>query len=178
MRDEASEIKANRESSDSTAGAIILKISHGYEVQEKNDPFVELADRAVDQFSLSTSPGAFLVDFIPSLAKLPDWVPGSGFKRIAEAWSGTLDETAQKPFDFVKSGIHDGTALPSYTQALLEDKEVSVDEEFDIKWSATSLYTGGADTVSISTRDSSQPAYMSLDRLCYLCPLRCSCSSP
>jgi hypothetical protein len=49
-----------------TAGAIILRISHGYEVKETNDPFVELADKATDEFSLATAPGGFLVDVIPA----------------------------------------------------------------------------------------------------------------
>ena len=48
-----------------TAGAIILRISYGYEVKENNDPFVELADKATEQFSLATAPGGFLVDVIP-----------------------------------------------------------------------------------------------------------------
>ena len=49
-----------------TAGAIILRISHGYEVKEHQDPFVDLADRAVEQFSTSTAPGAFMVDVMPA----------------------------------------------------------------------------------------------------------------
>jgi hypothetical protein len=49
-----------------TAGSVILRISHGYEVQEGVDPFVELADQATDQFSLATAPGGFLVDLIPA----------------------------------------------------------------------------------------------------------------
>lgn len=55
----------------STAGAIILRISHGYEVKENNDPFVDLADRAVDQFSQSTATGAFMVDIMPSCKAIP-----------------------------------------------------------------------------------------------------------
>ena len=49
-----------------TAGAIILRISHGYEVKEKDDPFVTLADEATVQFSLSTAPGGFLVNLVPA----------------------------------------------------------------------------------------------------------------
>ena len=45
---------------------MILRISHGYEVKEKDDPFVAIADRATEQFSLSTAPGGFLVDLIPA----------------------------------------------------------------------------------------------------------------
>jgi hypothetical protein len=49
-----------------TAGAVILRISYGYEVRETDDPFVQLADLATEQFSLAASPGQFLVDVIPA----------------------------------------------------------------------------------------------------------------
>jgi hypothetical protein len=45
-----------------TAGGIILKISHGYQIQEDADPIVQTVDSATDQFSAVTMPGAFLVD--------------------------------------------------------------------------------------------------------------------
>ncbi|EMD32352.1 hypothetical protein CERSUDRAFT_161722, partial [Gelatoporia subvermispora B] len=48
-----------------TAGAIILMMSHGYKIQEEEDPIINTADEAVDQFSKSTAPGAFLVDVFP-----------------------------------------------------------------------------------------------------------------
>jgi len=40
-----------------TSGAIIMKLTYGIEVQEKNDPFVELIEHANDNFSLATKPG-------------------------------------------------------------------------------------------------------------------------
>ncbi|KAG6842992.1 hypothetical protein H0H93_002633, partial [Arthromyces matolae] len=39
-----------------------------------------------------------------------------------------------------------GTAPVSFTSSLLEGKNVDAEEEFEIKWSAASLYSGGADT--------------------------------
>ncbi|KAG1879756.1 hypothetical protein F4604DRAFT_1679347 [Suillus subluteus] len=65
-----------------TAGAIILRISHGYKVKKNDDPFVELADRTVSQVSHGRL-GNFMVDILPFLAKVPAWFPGAGFKRIA-----------------------------------------------------------------------------------------------
>lgn len=38
-------------------------------------------------------------------------------------------------------------ATPSYTSELLEKGVKSEEEEFVIKWSAASMYSGGADTV-------------------------------
>lgn len=51
---------------DRTAGAIILRICYGYHIKERNDPFVALAAEALEQFSLATVPGEFLVDFVPA----------------------------------------------------------------------------------------------------------------
>lgn len=50
----------------STAGAIILKISHGYTIKPHGgDPFVDLADEVLDVFSSTLVPGAYLVDVFP-----------------------------------------------------------------------------------------------------------------
>ncbi|KAG2144265.1 cytochrome P450 [Suillus clintonianus] len=134
-----------------TAGAIILRISHGYEAKENNDPFIDLAERAVDQFSRSTAPGAFMVDIMPLLAKVPEWFPGTGFKRLAREWRQTLEEMVDAPYKFVKDQMDVGIALKSFTSNLLEGRStLSVEEDHMVKWSAASLYAGGADT-TVST---------------------------
>ena len=49
------------------AGAIILNMAYGYNVRaEGQDPLVDIADRALEQFSQSMTPGAWLVDMIPA----------------------------------------------------------------------------------------------------------------
>jgi hypothetical protein len=53
----------------SHSGAIIIMITFGYQVQEGNDPLVQLAQAAVDTFSRATLPAAFLVDTLPIRAK-------------------------------------------------------------------------------------------------------------
>lgn len=129
-----------------TAGAIILRISHGYEVKEHEDPFVDLADKAVDQFSKSTATGAFMVDIIPTLKNVPDWFPGADFKRKAREWSACLEEMVSAPYNFVKEQMAAGIAPKSFTSNLLEGKTLSAEEEHVVRWSAASLYSGGADT--------------------------------
>ncbi|KAF9483933.1 cytochrome P450 [Pholiota conissans] len=129
-----------------TVGAVILKISHGYEVEEKNDPFIEMANKATEQFSLATAPGGFLVDLVPFLRHLPAWFPGAGFRRKANIWAATLQEMVDRPHDFVRQNMARGTAEVSFTSAALQGKQLSPDEELDLKWSAASLYSGAADT--------------------------------
>lgn len=128
-----------------TVGAIVLRISHGYEVKENDDPFIDLANRVTTNGSQATEPGAFLVDILPFLAKVPAWFPGAGFKRIAREWRGTLEEMVSAPHEFVKDQMAAGIAPVSLTSNLLEGS-MSAEEDHAVKWSAFSLYAGGTDT--------------------------------
>ncbi|KAG2067385.1 cytochrome P450 [Suillus decipiens] len=129
-----------------TAGAVILRISYGYEVKENNDPFVDLADRVMGRTLQATTPGAFMVDVLPLLAKVPVWFPGAGFQRIAREWRETIEEMASAPHKLVKDQMAAGIAPISFTSNLLEGCAVSAEEDHIVKWSAFSLYGGGADT--------------------------------
>ncbi|KAI0751469.1 cytochrome P450 [Daedaleopsis nitida] len=128
-----------------SAGAIILNMSHGYQVQRENDPFVATVDEAMEQFAVSTSPGAFLANIIPALVHVPSWFPGAGFKKTAAAWRKTLDLMCDQPHTFVKQQIVAGTAIPSFTSTNLEG-DISPEREQIVKNAASSLYAGGADT--------------------------------
>ncbi|KAG2121265.1 cytochrome P450 [Suillus clintonianus] len=129
-----------------TAGAIILRISHGYEVKENDDPFINLADRAMDQASRSSAPGAFLVDTMPFLARVPEWFPGAGFKRLAREWYETREQMGTAPYQFVKDQIAAGIAPVSFTSNLLEGRVLSAEGDNLAMWAFASLYAGGADT--------------------------------
>ncbi|KAJ3709804.1 cytochrome P450 [Lentinula guzmanii] len=107
-----------------TAGAIILRISHGYEVGEGQDPFVTLADKLFCEAQY-----------------LPDWFPGASFKKTAKEWSSTLNEMVDLPYDYVKKQIVSGTAEPSYVSKLVEGQSLTAEQEFEIKWSSASLYS-------------------------------------
>ncbi|KAH8105626.1 cytochrome protein [Phellopilus nigrolimitatus] len=129
-----------------TAGAIILSISHGYTIEPHGpDPFVDLADAALEAFSKSCRAGTWIVDILPFLQHLPAWLPGMKFKRTARDWRSLTMDFVDRPFAFVKAQIKNGHAIPSFASDLIE-KQVS--DEKDMKWIATTLYGGGADTVS------------------------------
>jgi len=48
----------------------------------------------------------------------------------------------EEPFQVVKEQMAAGTAAPSLARQLLEDKNVTPEEEYDIKWAASSVYAG------------------------------------
>lgn len=162
---------------------MILKISHGYTIEpHKSDPLVELAEKAMDQFAQAGVPGAWMVDIMPfreyfistrgkykglspvAVRYLPDWFPGTGFKRTARQWRATLAELTERPYAFVKHHMAQGNHETSFLSQLLESGELGSEETFVAKWSAMSLYSAGADTVrsrTISDKigvDSSRPS--------------------
>ncbi|KAG1829894.1 cytochrome P450 [Suillus subluteus] len=129
-----------------TAGAVILRISHGYEVKENNDPFVNIADRALDQVSRATAPGAFMADVVPFLVNVPEWFPGAGFKRLAREWHDTLEEMVSASYKFVLDQMAASISPESFTSNLLGGGPLSAEDEHVVKWSAASLYAGASDT--------------------------------
>ncbi|EIN03788.1 cytochrome P450 [Punctularia strigosozonata HHB-11173 SS5] len=129
-----------------TIAAVILDIAYGYEVQEKDDPLIRLADGTLKELVQVLTPGAYLVDSLPLLRHIPDWLPGAGFKRVAARMRRHREELVDTPFLRVKEQLAHGTAKPSFTASLLEQPGVtSADEDF-IKAAASIIYTGGSDT--------------------------------
>ncbi|TFY75248.1 hypothetical protein EWM64_g8764 [Hericium alpestre] len=127
-------------------GAIILMISHGYKVQGDDDEMVRIADSATDQLNEIVSPGRFLVDQLPLLRNVPEWVPGATFQKLAREWRTTLTELTERSYRFVQDQLAKGTAVPSFTSHFIDGKTLTPQDEANIKWTAASLYSGGADT--------------------------------
>lgn len=132
------------------AAAIIMRIGYGYDVKSDDDHFVTIAEEALRVGSAAGAPGKWMVDSLPWLRFVPEWVPGAAFKRRAREWSKKLYDQSLEPHDFVKKQIVQGIAPPSFTAQLLQPSDGSkVDAERDdiILWTAGALYAAGADTV-------------------------------
>ncbi|KAH8824336.1 cytochrome P450 [Flagelloscypha sp. PMI_526] len=134
-----------------TAGAIILKLTYGIEVQDGEDPLVKLIRVVNDNLTVATQPGAWLVDVAPGLMNaLPEsLLIGGGFKAVASKFSKCFNDMVEVPFAETQSQIENHIAPPSFVSNLLEEKpEMGGEELFDLKHAAASLYAGGADTTT------------------------------
>lgn len=81
---------------------------------------------------------------------LPSWFPGASFKRMAEEYKVNSTALSDVPYEFVKEQMKKDGSAPSFLANLLK-KEPPIPGSMDetiIKWSAASVYAGGADTVS------------------------------
>ncbi|KAH9938482.1 cytochrome P450 [Fomitopsis serialis] len=125
-------------------GASILSIAYGYNVEREDDELVRLVDKAVEEFSLASAPGAYFADALPTLTRVPAWFPGAGWKRRALAWRRDLEAMCDLPFNYTKQQMA-SKALPSFV-AMNLDPAADSGREFLVKSAAASLYSAGADT--------------------------------
>jgi hypothetical protein len=88
---------------------------------------------------------------------VPAWFPGAAFKRTAQEWKKQLENVVDKPYAFVQRRMNSGKFQPSYLSNLFKASGyplVGSEEEIIAKWTAGSLYTGGADTVCFDSTES------------------------
>ncbi|KAK7059719.1 cytochrome P450 [Favolaschia claudopus] len=131
------------------AGAIVLKIAYGYEARDHDDPLVKLVDDAMDQFSELTGTNAFAVDTFPLLRYVPQWFPGTEWKKKVGPYRTTLQTMLSAPFAWTKEQMERGSSISCFVSDLLETNEfTSRDEERTIKWAAAGIYSGGAETTA------------------------------
>ncbi|KAI6911131.1 putative cytochrome P450 [Hortaea werneckii] len=132
---------------------VIVKIVYGYEIERENpDPYLRAVERALQQISDAAVPGKWAVDIFPFLEHLPEFL--APFKRTAREWRATLMEVVNEPYTFSQKNLTEETVRDSFIARALEQAETETslgsDKDHAIKWTAASLYTGGADT-SVST---------------------------
>jgi len=132
-----------------SVGTMIVELSYGRDTKIGDVGYIDYAEYVQEIFTYAARSFAFLVDIIPLLRHVPEWLPGAGFQKQARIWRKELDTMAQVPFDMVKSDMKKEEFSESYVSLSLNangQAESSKEDESDVMWSAASLYTGGADT--------------------------------
>ncbi|THH22505.1 hypothetical protein EUX98_g8189 [Antrodiella citrinella] len=82
-----------------------------------------------------------------SVAYLPSFLPGMGFKHTAAEWEHSAIANAAEGFEMVKTALRNGTARPSLLQKALEAKDGTY-EDIVLMRTAAQVYNGGSDTTS------------------------------
>ncbi|KAF9461984.1 cytochrome P450 [Collybia nuda] len=128
------------------AGAVILKVAYGYQVESHDDKFVRTIENAVKFFGAVGVPGRFWVESFPTLRFVPDWFPGAGFKRFAKQIGREVGVIERVPFNWAKEQITSGNYLESFISKNLQREVQGPEMEDILRWCSSALYTGGADT--------------------------------
>ncbi|KAL0067251.1 hypothetical protein AAF712_005821 [Marasmius tenuissimus] len=73
-------------------GMSVLSTSYGLDVQPTNDPYVSIGRETLKAMAQAGNGTEYLVEHIPILKYLPDWMPGARFKAVAKEWSESAME--------------------------------------------------------------------------------------
>ncbi|KAI9567804.1 cytochrome P450 [Boletus coccyginus] len=135
------------------AGGLTLLVVYGHHVKSTDDGFLGLAEECIDLLAnrIASGGGIWPVDVFPSLRHLPDWFPGAGFKRNAAIWKKKMEEFVDEPYAFILNERRKGTAKASFVSTVLDemqgkDKGLDMRQDFDLRWTANSMYAGSIDT--------------------------------
>jgi len=130
----------------------VLALTYGLPIRTQDDPYLALAEEAVRTVSAAAVPGAFLVDFMPFLKYIPEWVPGAGFQTTAKKFFEIQKRFRDEPFNAVLKNIvrspipinrvylptliltpqSNGTCRPSFTSVSLETEADKIPEELEV----------------------------------------------
>ncbi|KAH9952752.1 cytochrome P450 [Russula dissimulans] len=131
---------------------LILGMGYGYEVQGPNDRRAIISRKMAQLASETTLPGALLVNDLPFLRYIPEWLPWLSYKPLARYGYDIGQEVLNGPMIFVKESILHGTAQPSLAlESLQESEKLGAPErekvEEVIAGALGSMYLAGVDTI-------------------------------
>ncbi|OCH95269.1 cytochrome P450 [Obba rivulosa] len=136
------------------AGATIISIAYGIKVKPHDDPFIKIGEVALHVIASAADAGTYLVDVLPILKHIPDWLPGAKFKRDAVRFRKWTDALLNEPFDVVKESMARGElsdcAAASLYDNFCKDAPDPSSMERVLKSTLGSMFVGGADT-TVST---------------------------
>ncbi|KAF9255647.1 cytochrome P450 [Marasmius fiardii PR-910] len=107
-------------------GMFILTTSYGIDVATDptvDDPYVKIGEKCLQAMAAAGNSTQFLVDQLPVMKYIPEWVPGAAFQRYAREWKKSVTALPRVPMEFVKKSMKNGTAKPCVATRVLQETE-------------------------------------------------------
>ncbi|KAH7238285.1 cytochrome P450 [Fusarium tricinctum] len=123
------------------AVAVVLQVSYGTEVLEDDDPYIQIVNDAMYATGNGGVPANSIVDLVPLVRYLPDWIVRDWSLRFARNWRWAIQKLHDVPFT---------AAQAEHLLREYEDKEAHGQQKGwsldDIKGAAGAVLIAGADT--------------------------------
>ncbi|KXN84167.1 O-methylsterigmatocystin oxidoreductase [Leucoagaricus sp. SymC.cos] len=135
-------------------GGVSISMTYGFPVQRQHDPVVHHFEKTLTDATGAVAPGKYLVNIIPQLKYIPEWMPGGHFKRIGREIREELTELMDKPYQNSLDSMNAGTAHESFISSTLESYQDKPDFERQAlcaKETAGQLFGAAAETTTAST---------------------------
>ncbi|KAF8602797.1 cytochrome P450 [Ceratobasidium sp. AG-I] len=134
-------------------GSGLIYAAYGYSPESPEDKWLRAAQMATEHVARAAQPTAFIVNFIPVLRYLPEWLPGMGWKKTIRGWREHKEYTTSAPYMWTKEQMRTGSAVPSIVQKILSgftNSTPNAEEDLDIELLASTIFGGGTDTTAAS----------------------------
>jgi short-subunit dehydrogenase involved in D-alanine esterification of teichoic acids len=82
---------------------MIVAVAYGLNVQPDNDPYINTSEEAIHMITKTL--GSNLVDVLPILKHVPEWVPGAGFQTRARDAKRVARRILENPYKVAKDRI-------------------------------------------------------------------------
>lgn len=86
-------------------GSLAISLAYGLPVQRRRDELVELIDTIARTVAEQITPGKAVVDVLPWLKHIPEWVPGMGFKSYAKSVRWMAVKFKMEPYNRAVKGF-------------------------------------------------------------------------
>ncbi|KAJ7454223.1 cytochrome P450 monooxygenase [Mycena latifolia] len=127
----------------------LMEIAYALPMSDQTAELVGMADDVILAWSKVAVPGAYLVDAIPILRHLPEWLlPADNFHKDARVAKKKAVTARDVPFEQVVKDMAAGTAPPSFVSNLLTAGGAGADRDL-IKNCAGTIYFAGTEAIAI-----------------------------
>ena len=93
--------------------ANIIEVVYGMRVSDESNMYLAASRKEVEIFSEVVTPGRYVVELFPALARLPSWFPGAQFKKDAEKWRPNVNFAQTLLYGTVERGMVGHNAIDS-----------------------------------------------------------------
>ncbi|CAE6371292.1 unnamed protein product [Rhizoctonia solani] len=134
-------------------GSSMLQLAYGYKPKSPQDHFFMEMQRTIHNVLSASTQTNFLVNLFPALLHVPNWFPGTGWKRTGREWGVQQNKAKTEPYEWLRAQLADGTHQPSLLSFLLQDHELLTGlnpEEQDkrLKEIGIALFGAGTDSTA------------------------------
>ncbi|KAF9445054.1 cytochrome P450 [Macrolepiota fuliginosa MF-IS2] len=127
----------------SCMGGFSTSLTYGLPIHCHGDPLVLFAEDVFTKLALAGAPGKYLVNLIPQLKHIPDWMPGTDFKRAAHEAHDQAARLLEEPFQEMQNKMDEGTLSDCFVLESLDRNQSRPDFELQtqhIKQTAMQIY--------------------------------------
>lgn len=136
------------------SSGIVMRIGFGVEIEDKDDPYIQMAIDAENATGGGGTPAGTIVDFFPLIRHLPNWLARSSPLKHARDSGPAIQTLHNAPWAATEPDIKNGTAKPAsfmrtYYERYVKNLEEGKENEMtlaDIKGAAGAISIAGGNT--------------------------------